>query len=82
MFVYYCDNETVGREFPRFPEVLSPEAGGTGPIVVADMSNILSRRVPVRNYGLVFFGAPKNLGSTGVKVVVIKKSFLGPATKY
>ncbi|KAH6850799.1 pyridoxal phosphate-dependent transferase [Chaetomium sp. MPI-CAGE-AT-0009] len=78
--VYYCDNETVdGVEFPEFPAVLAPNADGTGPIVVVDMSsNILSRRVPVSNYSLLFFGAQKNLGCTGVTVAVIKKSLLPP----
>ncbi|KAI1332053.1 phosphoserine aminotransferase [Xylariaceae sp. FL0255] len=84
--VYYCDNETVdghklndisGVEFPNFPDVLAPKSDGTGPIVVADMSsNILSRRIPVKNFSVVFFGAQKNLGSTGITVVVIKKDLL------
>lgn len=78
--VYYCDNETVdGVEFPEFPAVLAPGADGTGPLVVADMSsNILSRRIPVANYALLFFGAQKNLGSTGVAVAVIRKTLLPP----
>ncbi|KAJ6790035.1 hypothetical protein PWT90_05262 [Aphanocladium album] len=78
--VYYCDNETVdGVEFPEFPKSLAPGPDGEGPIVVADMSsNILSRRIPVRNYSLIFFGAQKNLGSTGITVVIIKKSLLAP----
>jgi phosphoserine aminotransferase len=68
-------------EFPKFPEVLSPKADGTGPIVVADMSsNILSRRIPVKNYHAIFFGAQKNLGSTGIAVAIVKKSLLPPTT--
>ncbi|EON96680.1 putative phosphoserine aminotransferase protein [Phaeoacremonium minimum UCRPA7] len=80
--VYYCDNETVdGVEFPKFPTILEPSANGDGPIVVADMSsNILSRKFPVKNYSLFFFGAQKNLGSTGITVAVVKKSFLPPVT--
>jgi phosphoserine aminotransferase len=80
--VYYCDNETVdGVEFPEFPSVLAPRADGTGPVVVADMSsNILSRRVPVANFSLLFFGAQKNLGCTGVTVAVIRKNLLPPTT--
>ncbi|KAI2621652.1 phosphoserine aminotransferase-like protein [Hypoxylon sp. NC1633] len=79
--VYYCDNETVdGVEFPKFPDALGPDSNGVRPIVVADMSsNILSRRVPVENFSVIFFGAQKNLGSTGVTVVIIKKSLLPPA---
>lgn len=81
--VYYCDNETVdGVEFPGFPKCLEPGLDGDdGPIVVADMSsNILSRKIPIKNFSAIFFGAQKNLGVTGVTVVVIKKSFLPPAT--
>jgi phosphoserine aminotransferase len=78
--IYYCDNETVdGVEFPGFPEILKPNGEDDEPIVVADMSsNILSRRVPVKNFSVIFFGAQKNLGSTGITVVIIKKSLLPP----
>lgn len=79
--VYYCDNETVeGVEFQGFPKALEPGADGSGPIVVADMSsNILSRSIPISKFSAIFFGAQKNLGTTGVTVVVIKKSFLSPS---
>ncbi|OAA35653.1 phosphoserine aminotransferase [Metarhizium rileyi] len=78
--VYFCSNETVdGVEFPAFPKALEPRPDGKGPIVVADMSsNILTRNIPVRNFSAIFFGAQKNLGMTGITVVVIKKSFLPP----
>ncbi|KAK1755552.1 pyridoxal phosphate-dependent transferase [Echria macrotheca] len=80
-FVYYCDNETVdGVEFPGFPKSLEPGPDGKGPIVVADMSsNILTRKIPVKNFSAIFFGAQKNLGMTGITVVVLKKSFLPPS---
>ncbi|KAI9650045.1 Phosphoserine transaminase [Ciborinia camelliae] len=78
--VYYCDNETVdGVEFPGFPKVLEPTGEDDEPIVVADMSsNILSRRIPVKNFSVIFFGAQKNLGCTGITVVIIKKNLLPP----
>ena len=80
--VYLCSNETVdGVEFPEFPKSLQPGPDGKGPIVVADMSsNILTRKIPVKNFSAIFFGAQKNLGPTGVTVVVIKRSFLPPFT--
>ncbi|KAI9800383.1 MAG: hypothetical protein M1825_004153 [Sarcosagium campestre] len=84
--VYYCDNETVdGVEFPSFPKVLEPH-GGEGPeeeepLVIADMSsNILSRRVNVKNHAVIFAGAQKNVGTTGLTLVIIRKSLLPPAT--
>ncbi|KAF7545002.1 hypothetical protein G7Z17_g9512 [Cylindrodendrum hubeiense] len=80
--VYYCDNETVdGVEFPGFPKSLLPDLDGNGPIVVADMSsNILSRRIPVKNFSVIFFGAQKNLGTPGITGVIIKKNLLAPIT--
>ena len=57
-FVYYCDNETVdGVEFPGFPKSLESHGEGEeeGPIVVADMSsNILSRHVDIKKFGVIF----------------------------
>ena len=73
--VYYCDNETVdGVEFPTFPESLS-----SCPVVVADMSsNILSRRVNVSKFAAIFAGMQKNIGNTGVTVLIVNKSLLPP----
>ncbi|KAK7402882.1 Phosphoserine transaminase [Neonectria punicea] len=81
-FVYFCDNETVdGVEFPAFPKSLEPGPDGKGPVVIADMSsNILTRKIPVRKFSAIFFGAQKNLGLTGITVVVIRKSLLLPTT--
>ncbi|KAL7805541.1 phosphoserine aminotransferase [Trichoderma aethiopicum] len=81
--VYFCANETVdGVEFQEFPQRLLPRADGEGPIVVADMSsNILSRKIPVKNFSVIFFGAQKNLGSAGITVVVIKKNLIAPVTE-
>lgn len=78
--IYLCSNETVdGVEFPGFPKSLEPRLDG--PIVVADMSsNILSRTIPIKNFSAIFFGAQKNLGTTGITVVVINKRFLPPTT--
>ena len=77
-FVYFCDNETVdGVEFPEFPKALKPDKGQYERIVVADMSsNILSRRVEVDDYGVIFGGAQKNVGITGVTLVIIRKDLL------
>ena len=78
--VYYCDNETVdGVEFPAFPSILAPNAENPedGPIVVADMSsNFLSRPIEFSNYALVFGGAQKNIGSTGIALVIARKDIL------
>ena len=69
-FVYYCDNETVdGVEFPSFPPQLDELSREGESIIVADMSsNILSRPVDVSKFGVLFFGAQKNISSAGLTV--------------
>jgi len=72
IFSYYCDNETVdGVEFPAFPRALD------GRLVACDMSsNILSRCIAVEKYAVVFAGAQKNIGGTGVTAVVVRNDIL------
>ena len=82
--IYYCDNETVdGVEYPAFPKVLEghPEDAldDDEPLVVADMSsNFISRRVDVRKHAVIFGGAQKNVGSTGITIVIVRKNLLPP----
>jgi len=73
-FTYMCDNETVdGVEFPSFPKSLEEDDR----IVVADMSsNFVSKKLDISKYGVIFGGAQKNLGITGITVVIIRKSLL------
>ncbi|KAF2729348.1 phosphoserine aminotransferase [Polyplosphaeria fusca] len=75
--VYFCDNETVdGVEFPAFPQSLE---GDDAPLVCADMSsNFISRKVDVRKYAVIFGGAQKNIGNTGIAIVIVRKSLLPP----
>ncbi|KAF2688523.1 phosphoserine aminotransferas-like protein [Lentithecium fluviatile CBS 122367] len=75
--VYFCDNETVdGVEFPAFPKSLE---GDDAPLVCADMSsNFISRKVDVRKYAVIFGGAQKNIGNTGIAIVILRKSLLPP----
>ncbi|KAL5117096.1 Phosphoserine transaminase [Pleosporales sp. CAS-2024a] len=76
-FVYFCDNETVdGVEFPSFPQSLE---GEHAPLVCADMSsNFISRKVDVTKYAVIFGGAQKNIGNTGIAIVIMRKSLLPP----
>jgi phosphoserine aminotransferase len=76
---YFCDNETVdGVEFPAFPQSLE---GEDAPLVVADMSsNFISRKVDVSKYAVIFGGAQKNIGNTGITIVIVRKSLLPPTS--
>ena len=48
--------------------------------LVADMSsNILSRPIDVTRYGLIYAGAQKNMGPSGLTVVIVREDLLGHA---
>ncbi|KAI0428784.1 phosphoserine aminotransferase [Xylaria sp. FL1042] len=69
--------ETNGGKFGTIPDEstwnLSRQAALDR---IADMSsNILSRTIPIKNFSAIFFGAQKNLGLTGITVVIIDRSF-------
>lgn len=51
--------------------------------LVADMSSdIMSRPVDVKKYGLIYGGAQKNVGPAGVTFVIVKKDILGKVSRY
>jgi phosphoserine aminotransferase len=75
-YVYLCTNNTIeGTQFRSLPT--------TGEVpVVADMSSdIASRPLDVRKFGLIFAGAQKNLGPSGATVVIIRKDLAERADK-
>jgi len=73
-FVHYCDNETIsGVEFDY--AVQSEYA----PTVVDMSSNILSREFDVSKFGLIYAGAQKNIGPSGITVVIVREDLLGKA---
>lgn len=78
--LYYCDNETVdGVEFPNpgFPiNDLPEEYRRQVPIVADCSSNILSRPIDVAAHAIVFFGAQKNVGPSGVTVAIVRKDLI------
>lgn len=75
-YLHYTPNETIGGvEFFWTPDVSMP--------LVADMSStILSRPIDVNKYDLIYAGAQKNIGPSGLTIVIVKKSLLGRAASY
>ncbi|MBU1232221.1 MAG: 3-phosphoserine/phosphohydroxythreonine transaminase [Proteobacteria bacterium] len=69
-FLYLVSNNTIyGTQFPEFPV--------TDKFLVSDMSSdILSRRLDVSKFGLIFAGAQKNMGPAGVTIVIIREDLL------
>lgn len=74
-YFHLCTNETIhGVEVP--PDYALP----THAPIVADMSShILSRPVDVSRYGLIYAGAQKNIGPSGVTLVIVRDDLLGRA---
>jgi len=66
-YLHITANETVsGTQWKTFPETKSP--------LVADMSSeMLSRPIDVNQFGLIYAGAQKNLGPSGVTLVIVRK---------
>jgi phosphoserine aminotransferase len=66
-YVHYTSNNTIfGTEWPSEP------AAGDVPLVCDASSDIFSRPLDVGRYGLVYAGAQKNLGPSGLTLVVIR----------
>ena len=75
-FVHYCPNETIGGvEFPYVP------ATGAVPLVADMSSTILSRPIDVSRFGVIYAGAQKNIGPSGLVVVIVREDLLGRARK-
>jgi phosphoserine aminotransferase len=70
-YVHFTSNETIeGVEFKSEPEV------GDVPLVCDASSDILSRPIPVEKYGLIYGGAQKNMGPSGVTLVIMREDLL------
>ncbi len=73
-YLHYASNETIGGvQFDWVPEV------GETPLVVDMSSDILSRSIDVSRYGLIYAGAQKNIGPSGLVVVIVREDLLGRA---
>jgi len=70
-YLHITANETIeGVQWKGEPEV------GEVPLVSDSSSDILSRPIPVDKYGLIYAGAQKNMGPSGVTLVVIREDLL------
>ncbi|HEV8592905.1 MAG TPA: 3-phosphoserine/phosphohydroxythreonine transaminase [Pyrinomonadaceae bacterium] len=70
-YVYYTSNETIdGVEFKYELD------GGGVPVVCDASSNILSKPFDIEKYALMYAGAQKNIGPSGIAVVIIRDDML------
>ncbi|MGL4523189.1 MAG: 3-phosphoserine/phosphohydroxythreonine transaminase, partial [Bacilli bacterium] len=74
-YVHITSNETIqGTQFKDFPTLNVP--------LIADMSSdIFSTPFPIEKFDIVYAGAQKNLGPSGVTLVIIKKTLLEQQNK-
>jgi phosphoserine aminotransferase len=73
-YVHYTPNETIhGVEFHDVPDV------GSVPLVADMSSNILSEPVDVSKFALIYAGAQKNIGPSGLVVMIIRDDLLARA---
>ena len=73
-YVHICANETIGGvEFNWVPDT------GEVPLVADLSSTFMSRPIDVSKYGLLYGGAQKNLGPSGLTVVIVRDDLLGHA---
>ncbi|KAG0552723.1 hypothetical protein BDA96_01G532100 [Sorghum bicolor] len=75
-FLHICSNETIhGVEFKDYPEPRNKSG-----ILVADMSsNFCSKPVDVSRFGVIYAGAQKNVGPSGVTIAIVRKDLIGAA---
>lgn len=73
-YVHITSNNTIyGTQWKEFPET------GDVPLVADMSSDILSKPVDISKFGIIYAGAQKNLGPSGVTVVIIRKDLLEKA---
>ncbi len=71
-YLHITSNNTIyGTQWKEYPET---------PVLIADMSSdILSKPLPIERFAMIYAGAQKNLGPSGVTVVIIRKDLLEKA---
>ncbi len=75
-YVHITTNNTIfGTEWATEPNV------GNAPLVADTSSDMFSRPIDVSKYGLIYAGAQKNLGPSGVTLVIIREDLLQRSSK-
>jgi len=70
VYLHYTSNNTVsGTQFPYVPDV-------DVPMVVDASSDILSRTWDAAGHGIIYAGAQKNLGPSGLTIVAVRKDLV------
>ncbi len=80
-YLHLTSNETIhGVQFNVDPARPFPDAGKV-PLVADMSSDFLWRRFDVSKFGLIYAGAQKNIGPSGVVVVIVHKDLVARGRK-
>ncbi len=75
-YVYMTSNNTIyGTEFKKYPKT------GNIPLVADMSSDILSRKIDINDFGMIFAGAQKNIGPSGLCVAIVRNDLIGNAAE-
>jgi phosphoserine aminotransferase len=75
-YVHVTGNNTIyGTRWNRFPET------GAVPLIADLTSEILSRQLDYSKFGVIYGGMQKNLGPSGMAMVIIREDLLGQAAE-
>jgi phosphoserine aminotransferase len=70
-YVHYCPNETIhGVEFSSIPDT------GSVPLIADMSSNFMSQPLDVSKFGLIYGGAQKNIGPSGITLLIVRDELL------
>jgi phosphoserine aminotransferase len=73
-YVHLTSNNTIfGTQWQTFPDT------GAVPLIVDMSSDILWRKIDVSKFGLIYAGAQKNIGPSGVTLVIIERDLMSRA---
>jgi phosphoserine aminotransferase len=80
-YLHFTSNETIhGIQYGHTAETAFPSAPGT-PLICDMSSDFLWRPVDVSKFDLIYAGAQKNIGPSGVVVLVVKRDFIDQGAK-
>jgi phosphoserine aminotransferase len=75
-YLHLTSNNTIfGTQWTEFPDA------GSVPLVADQTSEVLSRAIDYSRFGMIYAGLQKNLGPSGMAMVIIRDDLLGYASK-
>ncbi|MDD5067224.1 MAG: 3-phosphoserine/phosphohydroxythreonine transaminase [bacterium] len=73
-YVHLTSNETIhGIQWRKFPDT------GNVPLIADMSSDIISRRFDMNKFSMIYAGTQKNMGTSGVTLVILRKDLAGKA---